>query len=375
MPNLTCVWRRLLWHNAVIFILTEAAVQLCRSLLVCIFKSVLIIISIFLFWSDVHLMLAVISQHVMLDQMMITEMYRRFWTQVNFEKRIFFLTRPKTHPSGGWGQNQKHFSWWMTCQDFMAWWQDGFSKNLSTPDSLKAWKKRERLFRSRWCVSHSAVSAVIVVRSNLFLRTLFPNRIWFENLRWTRGRIFGSLCLLPNTRIFVISVFRIHDFPKLPCCEMVKRMRSMKLRALSISCAASASLVLGTLFFLLHSAFPYSTCPRVPTRLRLCDIAIALLVWTSVDRGLIKVCLGTLETWNNKSFYLNYLCLKLCRMFTCFCCCRVSLTLFEVTPTGFKIKLVCCFWCYVLRYFNWCLFVWFHWRSETTQLWFVSIVL
>ena len=49
MPNLTCVWRRLLWHNAVIFILTEAAVQLCRSLLVCIFKSVLIIISIFLF--------------------------------------------------------------------------------------------------------------------------------------------------------------------------------------------------------------------------------------------------------------------------------------------------------------------------------------
>ena len=40
-------------------------------------------------------MLAVISQHVMLDQMMITEMYRRFWTQVNFEKRIFFLMDPQ----------------------------------------------------------------------------------------------------------------------------------------------------------------------------------------------------------------------------------------------------------------------------------------
>ena len=78
-----------------IFILADAAVQLCRSLLVCIFKSVLTIISVFLFWSDVHLMLTVISQPVMPDQMMSTEMYRRFWTQVNFEKRIFFLMDPQ----------------------------------------------------------------------------------------------------------------------------------------------------------------------------------------------------------------------------------------------------------------------------------------
>ena len=205
MPNLTCVWRRLLWHNAVIFILTEAAVQLCRSLLVCIFKSVLIHFD-FSFWSDVHLMLAVISQHVMLDQMMITEMYRRFWTHVNFEKRIFFFTRPKTHPSGGWGQNQKHFSWWMTCQDFMAWWQDGFSKNLSTPDSLKARKKE------RDCFDHGGACHILQCQLlslcdqiyfwELYFPTEFGLRIYGERVEG-----FSDRCVYFLIRAFLLFPF------------------------------------------------------------------------------------------------------------------------------------------------------------------------
>ena len=105
MPNLTCVWQWLLWHNVLNFISTETTVQR--------FVSSVFVFSFLLFSS-----LWFLVQHVfdfgcyfatwhVWPHDEIRSVPAILDSSEFFEKLIFFLTRPKTHPLGGRGQNQK----------------------------------------------------------------------------------------------------------------------------------------------------------------------------------------------------------------------------------------------------------------------------